>query len=175
MNRLPLCQRMLMAYRAGKKTMTRRVIHFTTLDHLTLVSPRYARGETVCIGEALRQSASGVTVYDADGEPVWRDGQTVGWPWKVKRLPSIYMPAWAAREWARIAEVWPERLQNISIDDIVAEGAWNPAHSVDEDCSQAYEAFSDLWDSINGDKPGFAWDDDPWVWVYTLERVRGKP
>lgn len=29
--------------------------------------------------------------------------------------------------------------------------------------------FSSLWDSLNGDKPGHAWRDNPWVVAVTFE------
>ena len=83
----------------------------------------------------------------------------------------FFMPKWAARLWLQIVDVRVERLQEIGIDDLGAEG-YPPGWSVDEECSQAYEWFSDLWDSLNA-KRGFPWEKDPWVWVIEFRVIRG--
>ena len=80
---------------------------------------------------------------------------------------SIHMPRAASRITIPVDSVRVERVQDITADDIVAEAAWNPAHSVDEDCSQAYEAWADLWDSINL-KRGYGMAANPLVWVLSL-------
>ena len=35
----------------------------------------------------------------------------------------------------------------------------------------ARNSFSSLWESLYGQKEGCSWADNPWVWVYTFERV----
>lgn len=37
-------------------------------------------------------------------------------------------------------------------------------------CDTAKKKFKNLWDSINGRKPGKAWNDNPWVWVVEFRR-----
>jgi hypothetical protein len=32
-------------------------------------------------------------------------------------------------------------------------------------------AYANLWDTLNA-KRGFGWDENPWMWVYSFERVR---
>lgn len=85
-------------------------------------------------------------------------------PWK----PSIHMPRWASRITLEITNVKIERLNDISPDDIIAEGAWKPEWSVDEDFSQCYEAFQELWDSTTKDHK---WGANPWVWVIEFKRI----
>jgi len=73
--------------------------------------------------------------------------------------PSIFMPRWASRITLEITEVRVERLQEISREDVLAEGvSW-------QDYKQSYDwAFKKLWDSLNA-KRGYGWDANPWVWV----------
>ena len=80
-------------------------------------------------------------------------------------LPSIHMPRWASRLTLRVADVRVERLQAITNDDARAEGVneWGG----DEPGDYRGE-FRDLWDSINGKRPGCSWADSPWVWVVSF-------
>lgn len=100
-------------------------------------------------------------------------------PWK----PSIHMPRWASRITLEITDVRVERLQDISDEDAIAEGA----RVFNEDDANLYysfisgiddwptgwelnpvEAFKDLWMKING---LFSWNKNPWVWVIEFKRV----
>ena len=85
--------------------------------------------------------------------------------------PSIHMPRWASRITLRITDVRVQRLQDISEDDARAEGASRTDWEYDdgECCDNDREAFSHLWNRINGPS---AWDDNPWVWVIEFERVQ---
>lgn len=80
--------------------------------------------------------------------------------------PSIHMPRWASRITLSITDIRVERLRDISCADAEAEGAGHEARLTG---GQAREAFSHLWNEING--PG-AWDENPWVWVVAFERVQ---
>lgn len=82
-------------------------------------------------------------------------------------IPSIHMPRHASRITPEVTSIRLERVQEISIDDILAEGV--PPIACDEDGSELYEAFSDLWDSINA-KRGYGWDVNPWVWVVDFQK-----
>lgn len=120
-------------------------------------------------------------VYRADGEsPGPMDfGEPGFW------MPSIHMPRALSRLTLRITDVRVERLQDISEDDARAEG-------VDNDCwidgeamssvwfnyqrncwdgglSGAADSFRTLWDSINANKHGRAWGQNPWVWALSFE------
>jgi hypothetical protein len=81
-----------------------------------------------------------------------------GWRWK----PSIHMPREAARLFLRIKSVRVERLQEISNDDIRAEGA------AEFGCTTHRLNWQTLWQSINGPE---SWDANPWVWVVEFERI----
>jgi hypothetical protein len=91
-------------------------------------------------------------------------------PFHMKWKPSIHMPRWASRITLRITDVRVERLQDISDADAQAEGVGykNPGY-LPETKGNWIGSFAYLWNKING--PG-AWDENPWVWVISFERVK---
>jgi len=34
-------------------------------------------------------------------------------------------------------------------------------------------SFRTLWDSINGKRPGCAWEANPWVWAVSFQKIGG--
>jgi len=107
------------------------------------------------------------------------DGTETGAHWK----PSIFMPRWASRITLEITDVRVQRVQDISTDDVIAEGVDvfsslpvllprklsgekldHLAHEI------AVSLYKKLWDSINA-KRGYGWDANPWVWAITFKRA----
>jgi hypothetical protein len=87
-----------------------------------------------------------------------------------KWRPSIHMPRWASRITLRITDIRVERLQDITENDAKAEGCDPVVHPDGAvDCGTRKTTFAKLWNHING--PG-AWDENPWVWVISFERVK---
>jgi len=81
-----------------------------------------------------------------------------------KWRPSIFMPREAARIFLRVKNVRVERVQDIGEEDALAEGVeWL-------NFATAKEAFTALWDGING-KRVYGWDTNPWVWVVEFEHM----
>jgi hypothetical protein len=117
-----------------------------------------------------RADGEHVTLIDGDGfTQTNRDGSE-----KSAWRPSIHMPRWASRITLRITDIRVERLQDISEDDALAEGAprllWDGEGAFyDSPTGQHRVGFAGLWNHING--PG-AWDANPWVWVVAFERVK---
>lgn len=98
-----------------------------------------------------------------DGDSNWR--------------PSIHMPKWAARIWLEITGVRVERVQDISEKDARAEGVTSNIciasfedTAYREEIGHRYE-FANLWASINGKRPGCAWQDNPRVWVIEFKGI----
>lgn len=89
-----------------------------------------------------------------------------------KWRPSIHMPREAARIFLRVKTVRVERLQDITEDEAIKEGAkaYGP-----NNCSgtSARIAFAELWDNLN-EKRGYGWESNPWVWVIEFEMIN-KP
>ena len=79
--------------------------------------------------------------------------------------PSIHMPRWASRITLEVEAVRVERLQDISPEDVFAEGVGQCASSHPD---VAQEMFCQLWNSIHGED---AWHDNPWLWVVTFRRM----
>lgn len=110
--------------------------------------------------------------YRADG------GDSDG-PWR----PGIFMPRWASRITLEVTDVRVQRLQEIDELDSLAEGIPEvPRCGCDvcrmtsgmctADAGEQVRQYADLWDHINGKRPGCRWDDNPWVWAITFKRVK---
>jgi hypothetical protein len=106
-------------------------------------------------------------IYAADWTPEEFEqiyGKT--WGWK----PSIFMPRWASRITLEVVNVRVERLQAISEEDAMAEGAPGifdgPAFGYAYPHTQGFKA---LWESINGKK--YPWVSNPFVWCISFRRV----
>lgn len=91
-----------------------------------------------------------------------------------KWTPSIHMPRWASRILLEITNIRIERLDNISEDDAVAEGAarTDELNGCADDIDSARHAYKLIWESINGKG---SWDTNPFVWVigFKVVNIRG--
>ena len=189
---------MVRAILDGRKTQTRRVIkNPQRLEGLMLegeagewcpygvVGDRLYVRETWCAGiewddekpSEIDPLCGGNDIfYLANGEKPEGYGKT---------RPNIFMPKWAARIWLEITGIRVERVQEITQDDIRAEGLWNYSEEYrNEICmwrdsvygiqQTGLKWWKILWDSINA-KRGYGWDVNPWVWVVEFKRVRQYP
>lgn len=87
--------------------------------------------------------------------------------------PSIHMPKEAARIWLRVTDVRVERLQEITAESALTEGADKYIHAngtLNED--QTITSFIGIWNSTikKSDIDRYGWDANPWVWVIEFER-----
>lgn len=102
-----------------------------------------------------------------------------------KWKPSIHMPKTAARIWKKIISVRPERLQDITQEDAIAEGVIKGEGLDSRIWYYDYEAhlyninnpissFKSLWRSIHGPD---SWEANPWVWriEYEIISTTGRP
>lgn len=95
--------------------------------------------------------------------------------------PSIFMPRWASRITLELTNVRAERLQDITNEDAIAEGAlrsewlcepfateggWTfyPEHvgKREHALGTPRMAFANGWDKLNGERA--PWSSNPWVW-----------
>lgn len=97
--------------------------------------------------------------------------------------PSIFMPRAACRVRLEVSGVRVERIQDISVDDIEAEGLYRVCDSTDdeEDARGNRAGFADLWDSTNGrPKPVYRnkvidhYVSYPWEGVREVREHRGR-
>ena len=106
--------------------------------------------------------------------------------------PSIHMPRWACRVVLEVTGVRVERVQEIMVDDVAAEGTpgmiggryqctrcnsngWS--YNYPDGCPYCdgtglnhKEHYQRLWDSIYV-KRGYGWDMNPWVWGIEFKMV----
>lgn len=126
-------------------------------------------------------------IYRADGDTSWGsfDGDNLNKDGTEKSYwrPSIHMPKAAARIWLEVIDVRPERLQDISEKDAIAEGIDMESEfaslCIDLETapysndlvrnSAAITVFKKLWESTCG-----SWDANPWVWAISFKRIEVK-
>ena len=99
-----------------------------------------------------------------------------GQEYPVKWKPSIHMHRHSSRILLEITEVRVERLQDITPEQVTAEGVstrgeamWGSQWWVDapeQAIEDARKDFADLWTSTGGN-----WDANPWVWVVEFKRM----
>lgn len=211
---------MVRAILGGKKTQTRRIVKlpkwstgewsdFELDDHdlpMVIASntgcfsrigcPYGKPGDHLYVREAIRANGKGtMAVYDMDRMPVMVDGVSLDWRWKTKYLTARFSPKEASRITHELLGVRVERVQAITPDYAIAEGAveWGTKEQerrvFDEDGHRRSQplgtdvfdgtsrgvpylvnVFAELWDSINAGR-GYGWDVNPWCWVLTFKRL----
>ena len=94
------------------------------------------------------------------------DISQTGW----RRRPSIHMPRWASPASVEIVRVDVERLHEISVGDIIAEGVAEPFWLVrpPEESTEVLKRFSEGWDRIHGAESE-KWASNPFVWVVNFK------
>ena len=114
----------------------------------------------------------------------------IGWPYFYKASPeqfdhapdkwrpSIHMPKEAARIFLRVTDVRVERLQDITPEQIDAEGFKEYGYSVEtgELMPSSPSFFSIGWDSAvkKADRSIYSWAANPWVWVIEFEQLSNE-
>lgn len=173
---------------AGRKTQTRRIIKGLDGTYFGVFNddephpwpqyadeggvwhpwvPTYRVGGVYYARESLERYLDCV-IYRT-GDPLKVDGKPhqIGWPWKCRVLAPHLMPRWAARVWLRITDVRVQRLGEIDLPDIMAEGVE----------AEYWAALMDMWvarwEQVNGRG---SWERDrmKWVAAYTFETLRGE-
>lgn len=136
--------------------------------------PPYAIGDRCYVKEGIERTAEGTIAYRADGEVI----PGSAWAWKPRTLPHRYMPKGLARIWLTLTDVRIERLHEITIADILAEGIrqhgrfFGPSDADWDDAALSpATAFERLWNGLH-DKDGERWADNPWLvaLTFTVER-----
>jgi hypothetical protein len=98
-----------------------------------------------------------------DGKRLW-----------IKHSP-IHMPRIASRITLEVTSVRAERVQDISERDAWSEGFPDPPGTNRDYPDRARYWFRHYWDLINIKRPGYAWADNPWVWVVEFRSAAGPP
>jgi hypothetical protein len=124
-------------------------------------------------GEELQSEMKYEYVYRASPE-TYADYEGIKWK------PNLHMPKEAARIWLRVTNVRVERVQDITEDDIKAEGVALDVGVMKDFVFGTLEKMGELpkgealkqkwirlWDSVSED--GRKWSDNPFVFVYEFE------
>jgi hypothetical protein len=186
---------MVRAILEGRKTQTRRVITIRTCRYgipgwlwvKETWTPEYCEDEPTepKDGRPIFHYHSADTEFDPDywlwphyratdptPELCYEDDEDGGDEPKCIWRPSIFMPRWASRINLEIVKIRVERIQEITEEDAIAEGA--PLGRIlgygRLGMESHREGFIDLWDEIN-DKRGFGWLSNPWVWVIEFKKI----
>jgi hypothetical protein len=180
---------MVRAILDGRKTVTRRIIkpqpksevvfHLgqwqetqMCANGLRVLTPPFKVGDVLYVRETWGKTADlpGIseeeTVYAADfSDKELAHLKDRHFRWR----PSIHMPKELARLYLRVTEVRAERLQNMRLADVLAEG-------ITKEVGATWEKWCNLWDSTipKEELATCGWKANPWVWVIQFE-VREKP
>lgn len=95
--------------------------------------------------------------------------QSIGYIPGDKWRNAMFMPRWASRITLEIVAVRVERVQQISVEDCIAEGMHTNLRE-SEACGELVDQYHKVWDEINA-KNGDGWEKNPWVWVIEFKRV----
>lgn len=165
----------------GTKTMTRRVLKEgtplgnweETVKHLP-----YKVGDIVAIAQPYKDIIECMAEYsdiiiNADG--------SINREFKAGWTNKMFVRADLMPHHIKITDVKVERIQSISVDDILREGVWqfydnknlfyvskNIGYAPDVAFLSAREAFWYLIDNISGKG---TWESNPWVVAYSFELV----
>lgn len=126
------------------------------------------------VGDVLwvRETFVKYPVVGKNGEDFEFEYKADGTPIKFRWKPAIHMPKEACRLFLKIKDIRVERLQDISEEDAICEGAQKArfiGHGVIG--GSIKEGFYELWTKINGYE---SLQKNPWVWVIEFERIE-KP
>lgn len=149
-----------------------------------MIKAPYQVGDVLWVKEAFRVDylsnivGTGRVHYKADDSyhdicfapeqyDVMRRANKHGW-----RSPR-YMPKAAARNFLLVTAVRVDRLQDILCGDMKREGCIPATVTGGQYEQWQREYFKPLWDSLNAKRDGgiYAWDKNPWVWVYTFKKI----
>ena len=134
--------------------------------------PHYEVGEVVAIAQSYKEVYPNADFEMVDGNFIT---ESVGWTNKM------FVKADLMKHHIKITDVKVERIQSISVDDILCEGVWqfydnknlfyvskNIGYAPDVAFLSAREAFWYLIDNISGKG---TWESNPWVVAYSFELV----
>lgn len=87
--------------------------------------------------------------------------------WKSPR----FLPRWASRITTENTKIRVERVQDITTNDLIAEGIEPPLAQYDSGSMPRIIIFEKLWDSLNA-KRGYSWEFNPCIWVIEFKETK---
>lgn len=153
-----------------KKLMFKPYCDMTDIELInTAYKAPYQPGDILYVRETWKKAPNGYYYYED-----WQRNDIAD---VTKWKPSIRMPKEAARIWLKVTDVRVERLQEISAESALAEGADKYIHTnggLDE--NMTITSFIGIWNSTikKSDIDRYGWDANPYVWIIEFERCE-KP
>lgn len=94
-------------------------------------------------------------------------------PYTIKWRPSIHMPREAARIFLRVTDVRVERLQDMNMNDVQADGVVPDGVKGGQWQQWQRDYMKPVWDSTikPKDRAFYGWDANPYVWCVLFERI----
>lgn len=165
---------MVRAILDGRKTQTRRL-----LKRHDKPAP-YQVGDRLWVRESCQaielENGDDVIRYPAGGNDIpIQNTQDAADKWGAMNhygnrrdavVPSIHMPRWASRITLAVTDVRVQRLQEITLGDICAEGLGQSIYDF-APAQLGFKAWENLWDSLNATRA--PWNSNPWVVAVTFE------
>jgi len=179
------------AIREDRKTQTRRVIRPQPAERPVVGDAPYHAGDLLGVKESVYLPSKDIPVEDAE---YWvphyyradlddlgtKALKALGW----KLLTARFCGRAYVRYWLEVTAVRAERLQDIALEDILAEGIkplefcpiCNGTGIPHTDfvaipiCKCIVSVFSGLWDLIH--RKDYPWSSNPYVWVYEFRRTK---
>ncbi|CAY73975.1 hypothetical protein EPYR_01595 [Erwinia pyrifoliae DSM 12163] len=108
--------------------------------------------------------------YQADSSIYSADDQEQLGGWQA----GIHMPRWASRIDLLITDIRVEKIQDISDDDVMAEGVQVETHflnnffTLQSEAGSAKDAYRKQWVTLYGCN---SWEANPWVWVIEFKPI----
>lgn len=145
------------------------------LDAYIKSQARYKKGDVLYVRETWGDydGEASYYLYKADytegQKGFWFEKEHIHWVELPKWKPSIHMPKEAARIFLRVTDVKIERLQDITLSDVLKEGLEIEKYV----STPLMKKFSNLWDTTVDKKEinQYGWDANPYVWVYYFEVI----
>ena len=111
-----------------------------------------------------------------DGKYFYRaDGDLRPVSWRGKWHPSLHMPKDAARIFLKVNDVRVERLDDMTVNDAIAEGINMDGLVTNQGIIEyrVWNRWNELWDSTipKKDMDKYGSEANPWVWVIEFERI----
>lgn len=129
-----------------------------------------------CKGDRLWVRETWTNVGLGDGEVIYRASAFEDTGYSLEEIvdirwrPSIHMPRWASRLTLIVTDVRVQRLQEITLGDICAEGLAQGIYDF-RPVQRGFDAFEAIWNSIHGPE---AWDANPWVCAISFTVQHGN-
>lgn len=157
-----------------------------TLDRV--YCPLGEPGDELWVKEVWCPRSGGMLALDRICKPRYRAEEELRPEWGFKWRSPMFMPKWASRLTLQIISIRPERLQDITEADAIAEGCQSYYCSPEDtaSCPEGSDArrlaeifeggfltakneFISRWQAINGKK--HPWESNPWVWCIDFRKV----